>query len=156
LISGSETEIVPTVASTITDTHRKRPWLVWIILLFDVVGLLLILLGLAAIYSGRVPLNAAQRTYYANLGIFDHLATLALGTINLIASISLFRLRASAVPLFGVALVLNFALSIRAALTSNWLESLGRDGRVGASLGLIIALAVLLYALRLRHKGILL
>jgi len=37
-----------------------------------------------------VPLNAAQRTYYANLGIFDHLATLALGTINLIASILFF------------------------------------------------------------------
>jgi len=39
-------------------------------------------LGLALIYMGMIPLNESQRTYFANLTIFDHATTAILAAIN--------------------------------------------------------------------------
>jgi len=102
-----------------------------------------------------VPLNEAQKAYFANLSIFDYASTVVLTAINITAAVLLFRLRRTAVPFFAATLVFTLGLTIRAVFRSNWLEALSLGGLVGASLGWLTALAVLLYATRLRRRGIL-
>lgn len=113
------------------------------------------MLGFVLIYAGIVPLNEAQKAYFANLSIFDYASTMVLGVTNIAAAVLLFRLRRTAVPLFASALILNLALTTRAVLGSKWTQAIGANGLVGASLGLLTILAVLLYAMRLRQREIL-
>jgi len=125
---------------------------VWIIFTFYVAATLVVLFGLFAIYSGRVPLDPGEKEYFQNLTIWDHLITAVAGATNLTAAILLIRLRKSAVPLFGLGLALNVGLTIRAAIRSNWLQLSGS----GAGLvGLGLAFLILLYSMWLKQKEVL-
>jgi hypothetical protein len=135
-------------------TAVKRPVLVWVIVLFYLAATLSTFTGLFFIYSGRLVMNSAQQAYFAHLTIFDHLATVFLVSINLVAAIMLFRLRRTAVALFAAALALNLILTLRAMLSSNQLDVFQQSG-AGVLAGLIIAAAVLLYSIRLLRKAIL-
>jgi|GraSoiStandDraft_46_1057282.scaffolds.fasta_scaffold294120_1 hypothetical protein len=99
-------------------------------------------------------MNSAQQAYFASLTIFDHLATILLAFINIVAAVLLFRLRRTAVVLFAAALTLNVILSARALLTSNWFNTFDETG-ASVLAGVITALAVLLYSIRLRRRAIL-
>jgi hypothetical protein len=136
------------------STAVKRPVLVWVIFLFYLVATLSTFAGLFLIYSGRVAMNSAQQAYFAQLTIFDHLATVLLVSINLVAAIMLFRLRRTAVALFAAALALNLILTLRAMLNSNQLDIFQQSG-AGVLAGLITALVVLLYSLRLLRRAVL-
>lgn len=87
-------------------------------------------------------------TYFANRTFFDNLMTVVAGVINILAVILLFRLRKTAVPLFGVGLALNVALRVRDVATTNWLQL---PGSTTGLLGLGIASMVLLYSIWLKR-----
>jgi hypothetical protein len=138
----------------LTVAGPKRPVAVWLIFLFYVFSFCWTLLGFVLIHTGVVPLNEAQQTYFARLTIFDHATTVILIATNVTAAILLFRLRKTAVPLFAAAVALNLGLTIRAVFGSNWVEAIGHRGLAGY-LGWCIILAVLLYTVSLRSRGIL-
>jgi glucose dehydrogenase len=112
---------------------------------------LFVLVGLFAIYSGRLPLDPGEKECFQNLTWFDHVITGLAGAINIMAAILLFRLRKSAVELFGVGLTLNVGLTIWATVRSNWLQLSGSGGGL---IGLGLAFLILLYSLWLRQKEI--
>lgn len=144
----------PVASANFAEPDRlRRPWGVWVVFLFMVVSAAWVFIALALIYLGKVGLNPAQRAYFENLGAFEYLVSLSLVTINLVGAILLFRLRKASVPLFGAALAINLADTARAAMTSNYVQTLG--GAPAAFGGLIIPVAVLLYAAWLRKKGVL-
>jgi hypothetical protein len=125
----------PDVPVALDSSNPRRPFAVWLIFLFYLLASAWTALGLALIYMGMIPLNESQRTYFANLTIFDHATTAILAAINIAAVIFLFRLRKTAIPLMAVALALNSALTVRTVLNSNWTTAIGGPGLVGASAG---------------------
>jgi len=129
--------------------------MVWVILLFYLVAGLWTLLGFGLIYSGRVPINPAQKAFLARLTVFDQLTTAFLGSVNIAAAVLLFRLRKAAVVLFCVVLALNLVLTTHAMAESNRFEALSRGGSLGMVLGLSITIAVVAYAIRLQRLQIL-
>jgi len=129
-----------------------RPLLVWLIAGLYVFVTVSTLFGLFMIYSGRVPLDDAERAYFASRTIFDNVVTVIAGAINLVAVVFLFRLRKTAVPLFVVGLALNVALKVRDIATTNWLQ---RPGSTTGLLGLGVASMVLLYSIWLKRTKVL-
>jgi hypothetical protein len=132
----------------------KRPVAVWLIFLFYVFSFSWTLLGFVLMYTGTVPLNEAQKAYFAHLTLFDHVTTAILLATNATAAILLFRLRETAVPLFAAAFLLNLGLTIRAIFGPYWIKAIGSGGLAGY-FGLVIGLAILLYTVSLRRRGIL-
>jgi hypothetical protein len=133
----------------------KRPKWVWVILVFYIVSAIFTLPSFALIYSGAVPLNAAQQEYFSGLGIFDFLFSIALATINLWGTVQLFRLRRSAVRVYTVALTLNVVLWIYHLAAKNFMQAAGASGLVGGLVGLGILAAILFYSRNLARNGIL-
>jgi hypothetical protein len=140
-------------AAALDDPRTKRPFGVWVILLLYIVAAVSALLGFALLFTGKVELNPAEKAYFANLSIFDHASTVVLGAINMTAAILLFRLRKAAVLFFCIGFVLNLVLTVRAVFGSNWTEAMG--GSVNPFWALLAAFAIVLYAMRLAHRGIL-
>jgi len=132
----------------------NRPIAVWLIFLWYMFAACWTLLGFVVIYKGLVPLTEAQQAYIAHLNFFDYVITAIVTALNIAAPILLFRLSRTAVPLFAAAFVLNLGTVIRAVFGSNWTEAIGHHG-MGGYLGLFIAFAISLYAIRLRRRGIL-
>jgi hypothetical protein len=130
--------------------------MVWVIFIFEIVALTVGLISLGLILSGRLRLhmNSAQQKYFAHLTLFDHLSSALSILLNASAAIQLFRLRRTAFNLFATALVLNVILTIRAALTTSWLEAMGHGG-ISALLGFGLAVGILWYVYRLDQRGIL-
>jgi hypothetical protein len=118
--------------------------LVWLIFLNYVLNEPFLLLPLRLIYSGKLahPLVA--------------LAVALLGTIQALAAIFLFRLRTVAIQLFAAALALSLALDVPALLIL-FRAPLKLDlAQLGGELwSYIIPVAILLYAVRLKRRGVL-
>jgi hypothetical protein len=142
------------VALNSSTTGTKRPLLVWLITLFSGLAIVLTLASFVLVYSGRVPLNPAEKSYFQGLGIFDHATTALLMVLNTAGVILLFRLRKSAVPLIVGASALNLALTIRAELVTRWAQATG-PVHTGAICGVGLALAIAYYAENLRRKRLL-
>ncbi|MBI4526361.1 MAG: hypothetical protein HY695_21385 [Deltaproteobacteria bacterium] len=133
----------------------KRPRWVWVIFGFYLLSVGWTLLSFALVFSGAIPMNAAQQEYFASLGVLDYISSIGVGLISIWAAVLLFRLRKSAAPAFGLALALNTGLTLVHLLTKNWAEALGGSGLVGAFLGWVTLGCVFLYTRRLRRRGLL-
>jgi|GEM_PF-3680210 len=132
--------------------RKRRPVGVWIVLVYQIcVALLSIYL---VHFAPRWPENAAQKAYHEHLKTFDYVTIRIPALIGWTATILLFSLRKLAVPLLALALGLSLAVMTRLALTSNWLEALGK-GRDVVAVAVTIDFAILLYAARLARKGVL-
>ena len=90
-------------------------------------------------------MSAVQQSYFAHLTLFDYLGMVLTGALNGLGGIQFFRLRRNAVHLLLLVPILNILLTLRAALTTNWLEVGGANG-LGVLLSFALALEVLLYA----------
>jgi hypothetical protein len=121
-------------------TPAKRPVGVWLILAFYVLGM-----GFVSVELVRVV------SYFPSLGVIA-LASIFVCALNVTGAILLFLLRKTAVLLFAIALVLSTAASVPELV--NW-RAIGFTNLGGAAIGLLISLAILLYAIRLRQRGIL-
>ena len=123
-------------------TLAKRPFGVWLILTFYVFATCFLYIELLSLVS-----------YFPNLGVLV-IGALAGGAINIIAAVLLFRMRRSAVVLFGISFVFSTAMTIRGLVGSNW-KAMDAANLGGTTIGWLIALAIFLYALKLRQRGIL-
>jgi hypothetical protein len=106
------------------------------------------LLQLWLVYSGKLasvlaPMLSPNERHLLHPGIFGVVTAVLLGAVETLAAIFLFRLRTVATQLFAVALALRLALSMRDPLNRFELE------------GFIMTVAVLLYAIRLKRRGVL-
>jgi glucose dehydrogenase len=120
----------------------KRPFGVWLILAFYVVATCFLSVELLSLVS-----------YFPNRGLFV-LGAIAGGAVNIIAAVLLFRMRRSAVVLFGISFVFSTVMTIRGLVGSNW-KTMDAGSPAAITVGWLIALAIFLYALRLRQRGIL-
>src|SRR5262249_54444333 len=133
----------------------RRPKWVWIICIFYLLSVGGTVLSMAVVLSGLLPLDAESQAYFSNLGIIDYLSMIGLGLLNIVAVVLLFRLRKSAVFVFGLSLALNIALVLVHALTTNWLKAAGGSGPLEMLFGWLITVGVIQYARRLKDRGVL-
>ena len=123
-------------------TLTKRPLGVWLILAFYLLGM------------GFVCFEVLSfAAYLPNLKILA-LNAIFVSALNLTGAVLLFRLRKAAVLLFAVAFVYSTAASIPGVLRSNW-KAIDPANLASVAVGIVVALAILFYAMRLRQRGIL-
>ncbi len=121
-------------------TPTKRPLGVWLILAFYVLGMGFICFEVVSFAP-----------YFPQLEILALNAIFA-GALNLIGAVLLFRLRKAAVLFFAVSFVFSTAASIPGVLRSNW-KAIDFANLSERAIGILVALAILLYAMRLRRRG---
>jgi hypothetical protein len=123
-------------------TPTKRPLGVWLILAFYLLGMGFVCFEVLSLAS-----------YFPNLEILALNATFV-GGLNLAGAVLLFRLRKGAVLFFAVAFVFSTAANIPGVLRSNW-KAIDLSNLGDMAIGILVSLAILLYAMRLRQRGIL-
>jgi len=134
---------------------RKRPKLVWIISIFYILSAGWTVLSFALIYSGSIPINEAQKAYFASQNIFDIILTLTMGSLNFLGAILLFLLRRHSFHCFLTAFSLGIIMTAYHIMFKNWLDAIGGPGLVGALIGWIISVAIILYSNKLIKNEIL-
>jgi hypothetical protein len=134
---------------------KRRPIGVWVVSAFYLLSAGWTLLSLGLIYNGMISINPAQQAYFASLTSIDWVLTLTIGVAGFTAAVFLFLLRRVAVTLFSVALVLNLGLTAFQMIRTNFIEAIGGPGLVGAFLGWLILIAVIVYARGLGRRGVL-
>jgi hypothetical protein len=130
------------VLELVIMTPAKRPLGVWLILAFYVLGMGFICFEVLSFAS-----------YFPQLEVLALNAIFA-GALNLIGAVLLFRLRKAAVLFFAVSFVYSTAASIPGVLRSNW-KAIDPANLGERAIGILVALAILFYAMRLRQRGIL-
>ena len=123
-------------------TPTKRPLGVWLILAFYVLGMGFVCFEVLSFAS-----------YLPNLKILA-LNAIFVSALNLTGAVLLFRLRKAAVMLFAVAFIYSIAAIIPSALRSNW-KTIDLANLGDMAIGILVSLAILSYAMRLRQRGIL-
>jgi hypothetical protein len=128
---------------------------VWVVSAYYVLSAGWTLLSVALIFGGAIKITAAQKAYFASLTGIDWFFSSAIGLIGFIAAVCLFLLRRIAVVLASVALALNLAFTAFQTMRTNWITAIGSAGLVGALLGWLILVAVIVYARHLTKRGVL-
>jgi len=120
-------------------TTGKRNFWIWLIVIWSFGSGIISLLSFFAVQFGAVPLNDAQRDYFDNLGLIDHMAGVLSAALNVAGAITLFKLRKQAMYLFFAA----FGTSV---LLSGWhATTRGLSGgliELGIGLGLLGAVCI--------------
>lgn len=120
-------------------TSGKRNFWIWLIVIWSFGSGAISLLSFFAVQFGAVPLSDAQRDYFDNLGLIDHMAGVLSAALNLLGAVYLFKLRRQAMVLFFCA----FGTSV---LLSGWHASTrGLSGgllELGIGLGLLGAVCI--------------
>ncbi len=147
----------PHPAGAQPPAKRKRPKLVWAILIFYVLGALFMLTGFAAIRQGKIPLAPDHAALLAEFGTFDFAWSIIMGALGLYAAICLFQLRAVAARLFLILVAIQFITLVWYGLTTNWLTYLlaSPSQLFGYLSGLAFSVGFWYYADRLKRKGVL-
>ena len=130
----------------------KRPLGVWFICVGWVVWLIPGLWFLMRFYLDKPALSDAQQAYFESVGVVSQAIGAATGLVFVVGLVSLFRLRRTAVPLLGIAVVCTTVHLLWHAVMTNW-AALGLG--LGAVIGLLVYLAIYGYAWRLRRQGLL-
>jgi hypothetical protein len=143
------------ISSNPPPLPRQRPVLVWVIAIFYWLSAGWTMLSFALIFSGLIPLNDAQKTYFDSQTLFDYGSTFLVGTANILGAIALFSLKRSAFPLFASAFGIGISLVIYQIFAKNWLEAVGGPGLVGAIIGWGISISIIIYSKRLITRGLL-
>lgn len=132
----------------------KRPKLVWVIFLFYLFSAGYTLLSFLLIFSGALPLNAAQATYFHNLSALAISVAVVISLLNLAGAVMLFRLRKVAPLLFIAAFAITLAQTLQQIVMTNLIAALAASGGViGLAIGYAISAAVCIYAWKLKTRG---
>lgn len=134
--------VTPYKVLELVMTPTKRPLGVWLILAFYVLGMGFVCFEVLSFAS-----------YFPNLEILA-LNAIFVSALNLTGAVLLFRLRKAAVVFFAVALVFSTGASIPGVLRLNW-KAIDAANVGGVAIGILVSLAILAYAMRLRQRGIL-
>ena len=144
--NGASMEVAPTLG-------RRRPGWIWVISIFFMLSCGWTLLSFYLIFSGSIPITAAQRAYFEALSPFDVLLTLLIGLANFSGAIALFLLRRVAFHLFVVAFAASILLALWHAATKGWVQALGGTGLMGAIISYGIVALVCFYSWKLMKQG---
>ena len=140
---------------TVSQPMSKRPKLVWVVFLFNVLSVGYTALSFFLIFSGAISVPPEQAAYFGNLSAFDWVITALTGLLNVAGAVAIFRLRKIAFHLFATAFVLVILQTLVHTITTNFVAALGGPGVVGALIGYGISLAVCIYAWKLKARGVL-
>jgi hypothetical protein len=141
--------------TSLQSAQRKRPKLVWMITIFYVISAGWTLISFALIYSGVIEVTKAQEAYFKSQTFLDALITVAIGSLNVIGSISLFFLKRKAFYLFLSAFILSMLTIPYEIFFKQWLAAIGGPGLIGSIIGWVISFAIIIYARRLIKHDIL-
>ena len=134
---------------------RKRPLGVWIVCAYFALSITGTVISLAQLLAGDMTLTQAQQDYFETLGPTDYAGGATTLLLSSWGAIELFRLRARAVKILLVVLVLNIGASLYHFLATNWSDALGMTGLAGVAAGLSLLAIILVYAWTLRRRGVL-
>ena len=138
------------------NSDRKRPILVWVILLFIVFSGGFGTLSIILVHSGTVPMEPEAQAYFDQLTLLDHFLTITLGILNIIGAILLFRLKSLSCYIFSAAFLVNALMHIWHILNKGWIEAVASmEGYTGAYYGLGIALLIVGYSWFLKSRRVL-
>jgi hypothetical protein len=137
------------------EPAAQRPVWVWIIAIYYTLSAGFTLLSYIVIASGVLLLTPEHQVYPSGLGPFDYIASVGVGILTLIAAVLLVLLKKTAVLLFGASLCLKVGLMLVILVKSNWVQTLGGSGLIGAFAGWALLGAVTFYSRRLRQLGVL-
>ncbi len=107
------------------------------------------------ILTGKMQVSAERREYLASLGLLDQLASLAAGAAKVFGVVLLWRLRLPAVRWLALALCGSVAVVIFHSVSHKFMPTMGGVHGIGTLLGWTAMLGTILYARRLRVRGIL-
>ncbi|MDC0254445.1 hypothetical protein OAK75_06060 [Bacteriovoracales bacterium] len=133
----------------------KRPKMVWAISLFYFLSAGHNLLSFILIYSGLIPLNEAQETYFKSQSILDHVFSALIFSANLAGAILLFLLKKYAYQALLYGFIITILMLIYQIIFKNWITVIGTSGFIGTAVGLGISISVILYSKKLVEKRIL-
>ncbi len=113
------------------------------------------LLAYYLILTGKMQVSAQRREYLSSLGLLDQLASMAVAGAKIFAVVLLWRLRLPAVRWLALALCGSVAVIVYHSLTHKFMPTMGGLHGIGTLLGWTAMLGTILYARRLRVRGIL-
>ena len=135
--------------------RRKRPFGVWIVSAYFALSITGTVISLVQLLAGDMSLTRAQQDYFETLGPTDYVGGATTLLLSSWAAVELFRLRARAVTILLVVLVLNVGASLYHFLATNWSDALGMTGLAGVAAGLSLLAIILVYAWMLQRRGVL-
>ena len=146
----------PTDAVGLTGmATKRRPVGVWIVSVYFALSITGTVISLAELLAGELTLTRAQQDYFETLGPTDYIGGATTLLLSSWAAVELFRLRARAVRILFVVLVLNVGASLYHLLATNWSDALGMTGLAGVAAGLSLLAIILVYAWTLERRGVL-
>jgi hypothetical protein len=146
----------PTDAVGLTGlATKRRPVGVWIVSVYFALSITGTVISLAELLAGELTLTRAQQDYFETLGPTDYIGGATTLLLSSWAAVELFRLRARAVRILFVVLVLNVGASLYHLLATNWSDALGMTGLASVTAGLSVLAIILVYAWTLERRGVL-
>ena len=137
------------------ESSRHRPLGIWLICGFYLLSVGWTIFAFVLVFGEEIPLTASQKAYFESLSLFDWLFSLAIGATGISAAVCLFLLRRLAISLFTIHLGLSIGSTAFAIWRTNFAEAVGGAGLVGAVVGLLIPIAIIVYAQKLAKRGVL-
>ena len=144
-----------TESSTPTVKKQGRPKLVWVVSIFYVLSAGYTLLSFILIYGGIIQINETQQEYFRSQNMIDISLTMVTGLLNFSGAVMLFLLKRYAFHAFVSAFVISMFMTILHILFKNWIDAIGGPGLVGAIIGWLISISIIIYTKSLLNKGIL-
>ncbi|RKZ54047.1 MAG: hypothetical protein DRR16_06170 [Candidatus Parabeggiatoa sp. nov. 3] len=135
--------------------NRKPIW-VKLFLIYVSMGAIGIVYSYLIMSSGSLPMTPEQRAYFDNQGMLDYLLIFSSTLLNLAAGITLFRLRAIAVKLLLITLILSPILMVYTFFISGYSPASPAEqivSIIGSLVGMGILIAIFVYSLNLKKQG---
>jgi hypothetical protein len=137
------------------DPNRKPIW-VKLFLIYVSMGAIGMVYSYLLMSSGSLPMTPEQRAYFGNLGMLDYLLIFSSTLLNLAAGITLFRLRAIAVKLLLITLILSPILMVYTFFISGYSPASPAEqivSIISSLVGMGILIAIFVYSLNLKKQG---
>ena len=134
--------------------RRKRPALVWVVVIICLLGAIVPWLSYILVVFGVMPVTSAVQVYFARSATRYYMFSAVYSTVTVVAAVSLLLLKRSAPYLFVVTLAL-YLLSIRLFAAAEVNAGLGSYWNLQELTKLAFQLGVIYYCRSLTKRGIL-
>lgn len=138
---------------------QKRPKWVWAIFIFYFFSAGFTLLSYYLLFTGVTTLTPEENKYFDSLSKLDHGLTIIIGSLNLLAALSLFMLKRTALYLFTASISIGILVTGWHIIYKGWFEVLGGIGGsslvVSTALGWCLILAIYMYTWKLYKTKVL-
>jgi hypothetical protein len=137
-----------------TETKKKRPVLVWLILALELYRAAGVFVGTFLVLTKQLPAQLMDKLN--SLQPLDHIVSPLLMLLYVAAAIALVMLKRLAFALFALSLSLSVALALfNLSMRPAYFEVAQQTYFVPLAVGLLISLAIVIYVHRLLKRGVL-